>query len=176
MDIAQDSLDAAMQAGWLQCRDAKHAQAQKYAQASSPPSSASADLKLQIRNMWQLRESLREGTAHPSSISAISMADIFGTWRTASTLQKVTRQVRKAGRERRVQKVEQVLASDNIYRASKILAPKAPRRRVQLRNHAGQIQTAHEEFEQVVQFFKELYDGPVAEQIVLDRPVQFTLE
>ena len=109
--------------------------------------------------MWRLRAELRITESSRASSRTISLQEIFQGWCKAP---------------RKLQKAEQVLQSSNRYRAAKILAPKAPKKRMQLRDRDGKIQTTSAEFEQTVQFFQELYSGPPAEHIVIDTPIHFS--
>ena len=88
------------------------------------------------------------------------MTHVFKGWKLAAQLQSVTRQVRKACRGRKIQKVKDVLDSSDIFKAAKCLAPKTPKRRIQLRDDQGKIQTHEQEHRQIVDFFRKLYDGP----------------
>ncbi|CAE7255201.1 unnamed protein product [Symbiodinium pilosum] len=126
--------------------------------------------------MWDLRAELRLNDTKRSYNKGISLKEVLQGWLQAARLQQVTREVRKAGRLRKLQKIEQVLRSTNIYRAAKTLAPKAPRRRMQIRDKNGRIQTAHADFEQILQYFQQLYSGPQADSIVLDTPLLFTTD
>ena len=100
--------------------------------------------------MWRLRQDLRITESSRLHKRAVSLQAAFQGWRKATELQQVIREVRKAGRARKLHKVDQVLQSTNIYRAARILAPKAPRKRMQLRDRHGKIQTSKDEFDQIV--------------------------
>ena len=152
-----------MKACWQQCMDSVP-KARRGGSYMPPTSSVGPQaVHEQIRRMWRLRQELRTVESSRSHQSTVSLQMVFRGWRMATDLQQVTREVRKAGRARKLQKVDQVLESTNIYRAAKILAPKAPRKRMQLRDKQGKIQTSKEEFDQIVQFFQELCSGPTSE-------------
>ncbi|CAE7584044.1 unnamed protein product [Symbiodinium sp. CCMP2592] len=68
------------------------------------------------------------------------------------------------------------LLSDNIHQAAKRFAPKAPRKRLQLRDATGGIQTHEAEFEQIKAYFVKLYAGPVPDQVVLSKGPLITVE
>ena len=165
---AHNNLDGVMNACWQQCTDS----APKARRGGSymPPTSSVGPQAVheQIRRMRHLRQELRTVESSRSHQSIVSLQMVFRGWRMATDLQQVTREVRKAGRARKLQKVA------NIYRAAKILAPKAPRKRMQLRDKQGKIQTSKEEFDQIVQFFQELYSGPTSEHVTIDAPIHFS--
>ena len=66
---------------------------------------------------WNLRHQLRRARI-------TTQANIFRQWFIAIKLQKITRQVRKAHRQRKQNLVNQVLSSQSVFRASRRLAPK----------------------------------------------------
>ena len=49
---------------------------------------------------------------------------------------------------------------DNVYRAARRFAPKTQRKRLQLRTPEGHLQTIEEEFQDIKQYFSDLYRGP----------------
>ena len=176
-DMGQgDSLDNTLRSSWQQCLKEMHKHKPRGANAASQEGVSHHSVCLQIRSMWDLRAELRLNDTKRSYNKGISLKEVLQGWLQAARLQQVTREVRKAGRLRKLQKIEQVLRSTNIYRAAKTLAPKAPRRRMQIRDKNGRIQTAHADFEQILQYFQQLYSGPQADSIVLDTPLLFTTD
>ena len=80
---------------------------------------------------------------------------LLQAWRLAAQLQNSTRCLRKACRLRKTEMVAEVVRSDNIWQAAKRFAPKAPRRRLQLRSPAGHLQS-----QQIADYFTSLYAAP----------------
>ena len=151
-----ESLDTTLKASWQQCLDDMNKNKRRMASEATKGEVDKQPVHLQIRSMWNLRAELRLNDARRPRNMSIPLMEILQGWRQAAKLQQVTREVRKAERLRRLQKIEQVLQSTNIYRAAKTLAPKAPRRKMQLRDKNGRIETAHAEFEQILQYFQQL--------------------
>ena len=113
-----------------------------------------------VRQLWSLRQLLRrKQPAHKASV--------FQLWVAAVKLQNVCRLVRKAHRQRKQAVIDQILASTSVFRAARRLAPKQPRRRMQLRDADGRLQTYESEFSQIVSYYQALYAGPMVEQTSL---------
>ncbi|CAE7283401.1 unnamed protein product [Symbiodinium sp. CCMP2592] len=117
----------------------------------APPSRVlfdpSGPLTLQVQEMWMLRGRLK----HLSQVGALwsrdgpALAHLFQAWAVSTKLQVHTEAVN----------------STDIHQAAKKFAPKAPRRRLQLRTETGRLQTHEEEFMQIVDYFETLYHGPM---------------
>ena len=101
---------------------------------------------------------------------------VFAGWSKAATLQAITRKVRKAGRDRKIQKVKQVLDSGDIFKTAKCLAPKTPKRRIQLRDEQGRMQSHDQEHGQLVDYFRKLYDGLRSPPSLVTKPITFEEE
>ena len=170
MDPLADSLDHQLLAGWKHSTNV--AQLKSAQRNASQLALQEEEHKKQIHTMWELRHSLRSAPSLAQWQPIGPMMHVFKGWKLAAHLQAVTRQVRKAGRERKVRKVKDVLDSSNIFKTAKRLALKTPKRRTQLRDAQGKIQTHEQVRRQIVDFFRKLYDGPQTTQQPLTRPTK----
>ena len=109
-----------------------------------------------VQQLWSTRAMVRQQQV----LKHADLHALFEGWKLASTLQRISRQLRKASKRRKLELVERVVGSTNVFKAAKILHPKTPKRRLQLRDSEGRIQTREAEFEQLTSFFRQLYDGP----------------
>ena len=125
-----------------------------------------------IHNMWQVRANLRrlqqpdrlEGEVPP-------LKSLWMAWHYSARLQAVNRELRKQCRHRKVQKIQEVVASVNVFQAAKQFGPKQPRRRLQLRSPEGAIQTREVEHRQILDYFRALYAGPDYKPVTLSSDV-----
>ena len=122
-----------------------------------------------VRQLWTLRQQLRQ--RQPST-----KASMFQQWITAVRLAKVTKQIRQAHRKRKQDILDQVLTTASVFRAARRLAPNQPRRRMQLRDQDGRLQTYEGEFDQIVNCYSQLYEGPILPCETLSTPIIFTCE
>ena len=122
-----------------------------------------------VRRLWNLRHQLRRPRI-------ATQANIFRQWFIAIKLQQITRQVRKAHRQRKQNLINQVLSSQSVFRASRRLPPEQPRRRLQLRDQDGRLQTYEGEFSQIMNYYHDLYAGPCMPCGVMSQPLHVTLE
>ncbi|CAE7936262.1 unnamed protein product, partial [Symbiodinium necroappetens] len=101
---------------------------------------------------------------------------LFRMWYFTIKLQAHTRALRKACRQKKTDAVAEVVRSSDIYAAAQRFAPKAPRRRLQLRRADGRLQTHEEEFQQITDHFQALYDGPDMATPCLPEDIDVTAE
>ncbi|CAE7389420.1 unnamed protein product [Symbiodinium sp. CCMP2592] len=130
-----------------------------------------ATLTVCVRHLWQLRDDVRKATQTLGTwTSPRRMATrALQAWVLLFRLNSHNRELRKECRRRKTNRIEEVVLSDNIHQAAKRFAPKAPRKRLQLRDANGGIQTHEAEFEQIKTYFAKLYAGPVPDQVVLSK-------
>ena len=130
-----------------------------------------------IHQMRRLRQGLRSMPGLDTTAPATALLQqVFAGWSKAATLQAITRKVRKAGRDRKIQKVKQVLDSGDIFKTAKCLAPKTPKRRTQLRDEQGRMQSHDQEHGQLVDYFRKLYDGLRPPPSLWTKPITFDVE
>ena len=111
-----------------------------------------------IRQMWALREQIQgeaRQVSNPDNLPPI--AAMWRGWRRVVALQKLQRELRRQGRDRKIQQIEQAVNSENVFKAARRFAPKTKKQRLQLRTPDGHLQTKAEEFEDIVQYFSNLY-------------------
>ena len=125
-----------------------------------------------VQQLWSTRTIVRQQPA----LKHADLHALFEGWKLASTLQRISRQLRKASKRRKLELVERVVGSTNVFKAAKILHPKTPKRRLQLRDSEGRIQTREAEFEQLTSFFRQLYDGPPSSTWTISCNPHFTKE
>ena len=125
--------------------------------------------------MWELRQILRAAPAiNVAADKQFQLGQLFTGWKRAILLQATARMVRAAGRERKIQKVKQVLeAGDILFRIAKCVAPKTPKRRIQLRDSQGRTQAHAQEHLQILEFFRKLCYGRLEQIQTFDRPITF---
>ncbi|CAE7220363.1 unnamed protein product [Symbiodinium sp. CCMP2592] len=130
-----------------------------------------ATLTVCVRHLWQLRDDVRKATQTLGTwTSPRRMATrALQAWVLLFRMNSHNRELRKECRRRKTNRIEEVVLSDNIHQAAKRFAPKAPRKRLQLRDANGGIQTHEAEFEQIKTYFAKLYAGPVPDQVVLSK-------
>ncbi|CAE7827452.1 unnamed protein product, partial [Symbiodinium sp. CCMP2456] len=146
-------------------------------QGGQRPAPRQDALTPQVQAMWQTRDVL-----HRPSVSlgrwrraGVNLRTVFQVWAHTTRLQTQTRTLRQACRYKKIQRVAEVVVADNVFQAAKQFAPRNPRRRLQLRTADGQLQTHEAEFHQIVQHFKDLYDGPESAHPTLSEAVGITL-
>ena len=154
---ANADVDHILQQCWQESCELYH---RTYAAAERDPHSlpSQQDSESLVKQLWSTRAKITQ--QHP--LAQADLRSFFGGWQLAARLQRINRQLRKASKRRKIELVEQVVASQNVFQAAKILYPKAPRRRLQLKDSEGHIQTKEAEFEQFALFFRQLYDGPTS--------------
>ncbi|CAE7330418.1 unnamed protein product, partial [Symbiodinium sp. CCMP2456] len=118
-------------------------------------------LTSQVKCMWSLRDLLRRlgEDIHTWRQGPPPAGAVFQAWATATRLQTHTRALRKACRSRKIVAIAEAVSATNIHQAARRFAPKAPRRRLQLRKADGSLQTHEEELHQISEYFTKLYDG-----------------
>ena len=174
IDLPSDSIDQQLLSGWQLCVQRNPVPVLRSAMVQ--PENADHESSNYIQQMWQIRQALRS-TSRPDLLDPRNrLRRILEGWRQAGRLQAVTRHVRKAGRERKIQKVKQVLDSGDIFKTARCLAPKTPKHRIQLRDEHGKLQTHDEEHKQIVAFFQKLYDGPEPLRRRLRRPIHISAD
>ena len=89
-------------------------------------------------------------------------------------LQTTQRELRRRGRRKKIDKVASVVAADNVFQATRQFAPKTRRRLLQLRRADGSIQTHEEEFQDILEYLRNLYDGPRAHGDHLSESLPFS--
>ena len=175
LDHQVDSLDQKLLEGWQQC--IQLVQPPKSQRPLPTTADGQESFSNHIHQMWQLRQGLRSMPGLDTTAPATALLQqVFAGWRKAATLQAITRKVRKAGRDRKIQKVKQVLDSGDIFKTAKCLAPKTPKRRIQLRDEQGKMQSHDQEHGQLVDYFRQLYDGLRLPPSLLTKPITFDVE
>ena len=179
-----DTMDALLLDAWAACREtvtiAPKVPSPREARASVATSEMAGEALQQgvqyfqdnVRTLWRLRDALRAIRSDGTTRS--TLAGMMRAWRLVGRIQQVTKTLKKACREKKRLKVEMVLASNNIHKAAKSLAPKAPRRKLQLRDADGKVQLIEVEFEQIKQYFEDLYTGTEVEPACASPPLQVT--
>ena len=116
----------------------------------------------QVRGMWLLRAHLQHVGQEVSRWrrSGVDTRTLLQAWFITTKLQAHTRALRKACWQKKTDTVAEVVQLSDIYAAAQRFAPKAPRRRLQLRKADGRLQTHEEEFQLIADHFRVLYDGP----------------
>ena len=149
-----DDIDQVLLDGWGAARNG--------ARARLAPSAAHTTLTASVRQLWELRAVVKRVTQGLSAWTAPPRRrhQAFQAWLAIARLNRFNRELRKECRRRKTNKIEEVVRCDNIHQAAKRFAPKAPRRRLQLRAADGGIQTHEAEFEQIKTYFVKLYAGP----------------
>ncbi|CAE7739424.1 unnamed protein product, partial [Symbiodinium sp. CCMP2456] len=158
-EAAPDCLDELLITGW-----------EKAARTSPPAAQHTGSgcaidhdgpLACQVKCMWSLRDLLRRlgEDIHTWRQGPPPAGAVFQAWATATKLQTHTRALRKACRSRKIVAIAEAVSSTNIHQAARRFAPKAPRRRLQLRKADGSLQTHEEELHQISEYFTKLYDG-----------------
>ena len=129
----QTNLDGVLLAGWKQTvgqsRRTTTAQAQPERQTGIR---AEDSVRQLIHSMWQVRAELRrlqqpdrpEGEVPP-------LKSLWMAWHYAARLWAISRELRKQCHHRKMQKIQEVVASANVFQAAKQFGPKQPRRRWQ---------------------------------------------
>ncbi|CAE6926016.1 unnamed protein product [Symbiodinium sp. CCMP2456] len=119
-----------------------------------------------VRSMWTVRHKLRQLGQDLGrwSRGGPSARSILQAWLLTSKLQRHTRELRKACRWKKTLQVAEAVKASNIHQAAKRFTPKTPRRRLQLRDEHGHLQTHEAEFAQITEYFQLLYDGPSLSQ------------
>ena len=167
----QANLDVILRTGWNQIVDkSRHRGEDPALPARQEGARASDCVRQLIQNMWQVRAHLRrlhqpdraEGEVPP-------LKSLWMAWHYSARLQAVNRELRKQCRHRKVQKIQEVVASVNVFQAAKQFGPKQPRRRLQLRSPEGAIQTREVEHRQILDYFRTLYAGPEYKPVTLSR-------
>ena len=168
----QTNLDAILLTGWNQTMDTSRRRGGDPALPARQEGARVSDCVRQLINtMWQVRANLRrlhqpdrpEGEVPPS---------LWMAWHYTARLQAVNRELRKQCRHRKVQKIQEVVASANVFQAAKQFGPKQPRRRLQLRSPEGAIQTREVEHRQILDYFQTLYAGPDYKPVTLSSAAQ----
>ena len=158
LDHQTDSLDQKLLEGWRQC--IQIAQPPKPQRPLPTTMDSQESFSDNIHQMWRLRQVLRSMPSLDTTAPATALLQqVFAGWSKAATLQAITCNVRKAGRDRKLQKVKQVLDSGDIFNTAKCLAPQTLKRRIQLRDEQGSMQSHDQEHGQLVDYFRKLYDG-----------------
>ena len=175
LDRQTESLGQKLLEGWRHC--VQIAQSAKPQRTSATTMANQDDSSSNIHHMWRLRQALRSmprlDIAAPTSTM---LKQVFAGWRQVATLQAITRKVRKAGRDHKIQKVKQVLDSRDVFKTAKCLAPKTPKRRIQLRDEQGKMQSHDQEHGQTVDYFRKLYDGLRSPPSLLTKSITFEVE
>ena len=152
----QSSDDILLQ-GWQ--RATEHTTSGRGTEDSARPGGHDGALTQQVKAMWSLRGRLHRLGQHLARWTGRgpTASVLLQAWRLAAQLQNSTRCLRKACRLRKTEMVVEVVRSDNIWQAAKRFAPKAPRRRLQLRSPAGHLQSHEQELQQIADYFTSLY-------------------
>ena len=173
---AHQSIDAILLEGWSQAQEAQHPRPHQV--GSGIQRDYSGTLTNQVRGMWLLRRHLQTtGQAlWKWSRRGVDTRALLQAWFLTTKLQAHTRALRQACRQKKINAVAEVVQSSDIYAAAQRFAPKAPRRRLQLRKADGRLQTHEEEFQQITDHFRTLYDGPEVNAPSLPEDINITAE
>ena len=89
-----------------------------------------------VKQLWSTGATIRQ----QQPLAHAELRSVLRGWQLAARLQN-NRQLRKASKRRKVEVVQHVVQSTKVFKAAKILYPKTPRRRLQLMDSEGNIQT-----------------------------------
>ena len=123
---------------------------------SSGGPTASPNTTVLIRDLWAKRQAVRQATARlrallgPQGADGVSFrvcAALFAEWRAQAIARTASKQLQKHCKQRKRQQVEDLIveATNNgdsltgLHRIMRRIAPKTPRRRMQLRGPAGEL-------------------------------------
>ena len=153
-------VDEALLAAWQSCSPTRRREPQQLSVPDNSPS---------VRQLWAFRHELRR-------TAGSYMQSILSRWRVVAQIQRLGRQLHKQQRDKRRQKIDQVLSAESVYRAARILTPKQPRKRLQLRTKEGSLQDPTREFHCLVDYFSALYAGIPQTPLPLPSDVHFSLD
>lgn len=127
------------------------------------PKQTDTQAKTTIMTKWFHRRELR-------NISNITFSNLFHAWYHSARFQRLKRQARKHAIHVRQLRFEEVTTraaiaasrhdTHSLFRIINQFTPKQPKRRMQLRNLAGQIATPTEETAMLTQFIQDTWHGP----------------
>ena len=140
--------------------------------AQPPPDRTDTQWPAQIRQMWQLRRSLKS-----LSTANVTAALLWKQWVQVIRLQKLQKAITKQARERKrhalrtfLQEIDQPgfgSLMSRVYKAAKRFAPKTRKIAVQLRDASGQLLDKDGTRRAYQTFFEELYQSPEAAPVPL---------
>ena len=106
--LQHPQVDEVLLAAWQTCSPMRRRETQQI---------AVADNSSNVRQLWAFRHVLRQHTA------GSCMASILSRWRVVAQMQRLGRQLHKQQRDKRRQKIDQVLSAESVCRAARILTP-----------------------------------------------------
>ncbi|CAE7801270.1 Pol [Symbiodinium sp. CCMP2592] len=171
-------LDAALAHSWTQLARAK-ATPTPEATSTALATLAADEMATThlVRQLWLIRDRLKQQARYVAQAQPeVFLVNMWHGWRQVSLLQKTQRELRRRGRQRKVAQVAAAVEADNVYQAAKQFAPKARRRRLQLRTKSGAVQTHEEEFRDILAYFRKLYGGPTPSPDYLSEALHFMPE
>ena len=170
------SLDSILLEDWKHTHEAH--QPRLHQVGSGEARDYAGPLTNQVKGMWLLRAHLKHTSQDLAKwrSSGTPTQALFRMWYLTIKLQAHTRALRKACRQKKTDAVAEVVHTSDIYAAAQRFAPKAPRRRLQLRRADGRLQTHEEEFQQITDHFQALYDGPDLITPCLPEDIKVTAE
>ena len=126
-----------------------------------------------IRDKWQHRQACL--SIRPTACHKTSAKDVFRAWHHLARFQALSSHHRKHAAQVRRSRFQEIImeaqmAADrsDIHKLFQIIhrfAPKQPKRRVQIRNHTGQVASPVEELAILSKYVKEAWQGPPLEPI-----------
>ena len=134
-----------------------------------------------VFKLWEARANL---LLAPRTDSLL--VDCFRHWRQLAPVLKAELQLKRAARQRKrdflndcLRQAEEASASGNhalTYRIVRVLAPKQPKKRIQIRTPQGQVQRPSAERDTLVSYFRELYQSPPDPPTTESCPALYTQE
>ena len=133
----------------------------------------------QVLKLWEARANL-----HLAPRTDSLLMDCFHHWRALAPVLKAELQLKRAARQRKrdflndcLKQAEEASATGNhalTYRIVRVLAPKQPKKRIQIRTPQGQVQRPSAERDTLVSYFRDLYQSPIAPPATASCPALYT--
>ena len=124
-----------------------------------------SELKPAIAQMWNTYHQWRH-----SQRSQNARGNIFKVWRSYAAFRTASKELRRASVQARRQRLHEVIARaanaaardqmSELYRITKMLAPKQRRERVVIRSKDGQMLNPEQQFQSILQYFKQAFSDP----------------
>ena len=123
------------------------------------------ELKPAIAHMWNTYHQWRH-----SQRSRNARGNIFKVWRSYTAFRTASKELRRASVQARRQRLHEVIARaanaaardqmSELYRITKMLAPKQRRERVVIRSKDGQMLNPEQQFQSILQYFQQAFSDP----------------
>ena len=134
-----------------------------------------------VLKLWEARANMLLAPCTESLLG-----DCFTHWRALAPVLKAELQLKRAARQRKrdflndcLRQAEEASVSGNhalTYRIVRVLAPKQPKKRIQVRTPQGQVQRPSAERDTLVSYFRDLYQSPIDPPETAPCPELYTLE